>query len=365
MPAPLAPSDRILVVRLGAVGDVIRTLPAVRWIRHSFPSVPIAWVVEDLSRDLIIGHPDVDEVIRFPRRELRPFWTRPREAARALRAFARHLRARRFTVAADFQGSLKSALVAMLSGADRRIGFAPGHSRECSWLLTNEWVRPPVRRLNRVARNLLLASALGASDDEVAVFLPEHPEDRVASTRMLRGLFPAGGRVVVLSPGTSRRQRRKRWPAEHYARLASLMSARLAVSPLVVWGPGEEEMARRIAGDSGGAALPAPPIGLRLLGSVLRRADLFIGADTGPMHLAWAVGCPVVAVFGPTDPALNAPLGRRTVVLRDGRSAAAVTPEAVLDAAQALLEAALPRQIPDEGVRMARASLLPGPVGAP
>ena len=140
----------------------------------------------------------------------------------------------------------------------------------------------------------------------------------------------------MLSPGTSHLQAHKRWPAGHYARLATLLRASLGAVPLVVWGPGEEDLARRVVSHSGGAARIAPLIGLRLLAALLRRAGLFIGADTGPMHLAWGVGCPVVALFGPTDPRLNAPLGEAHAVLRNASAADAITPESVLAAARGI-----------------------------
>ncbi len=364
MPSSLQPSDRLLVIRLGAVGDVIRTLPAVRWIRGAFPDVPIAWVVEDLSRDLLIGHPDIDEVIRFPRRELREVLVHPLRAARALAALLRHLRSGRFTIAADFQGSVKSGLLALLSGARRRVGFAPGHSREASWMFTNEWVRLPKTRMNRVTRNLQFAAALGGDGDEVTILLPERAEEQAEADRIIGELRNGGRPVVVLSAGTSHRQRHKRWPPGHYARLAALMERTLGVIPAIAWGPGEEEMARAIVLEAGHGARLLPPMGLRLLASVLRRADLFVGADTGPMHLAWAVGCPVIALFGPTDPALNAPLGRRAVTLRNGGSTADVAPEAVLDAARALLTAAAPRPDPTAVFRMHRSDLPASPGAA-
>jgi len=357
MPSPLQPSDRLLVIRLGAVGDVIRTLPAVRWIKSACPAVPIAWLVEDLSRDLLVGQPDIDEVIRFPRRELGGALAHPLQAARALTALLRLLRSRRFTIAADFQGSAKSGLFALLSGARRRIGFAPGHSREASWLFTNEWVRPPKARMHRVARNLQIAAALGGGEIDVTVLLPERGEEGAQADRIVGALRAGDGRLVVFSPGTSHRQRCKRWPAGHYAQLASLMQRAIGVSPVIAWGPGEEEMAHAIVSRSGGVARLLPPMGLRLLAAVLRRADLFVGADTGPMHLAWSVGCPVVALFGPTDPALNAPLGRETITLRNGGSTASITPEIALEAARALLSASTARPDPTMALRIPRTSL--------
>ncbi len=353
--------DRVLLIRLGAVGDVVRTLPALHLIHTSYPSVRVAWLVEDVSRDLLLGHPEIDEVLRFPRRELRDAAAHPRLLAGLLAGVARGLRRRRFDVALDFQGSFKSGLLARLSGAPRRVGLSPGHCRELSWLFTNEWVRPRERRLNRVERNLLIAEAVGARGDTIEVILPERPEEGSAAKEMLRALNPRGLPVVVLSPGTSRRQRHKRWPAQHFSRLAGRLVSDGGVLALVAWGPGEEELARSIASFSGGRAVVAPPTSLRLLASILRRAALFVGADTGPMHLAWGVGCPVLALFGPTDPRLNAPLGGLHVVLRSGRSTSDITPDEAFESARRILASpAVVRPAP----RLLRSSLAPRAAGA-
>jgi lipopolysaccharide heptosyltransferase I len=357
----LEESDRVLLIRLGAVGDVLRTLPALHLVRTTFPSVHVSWIVEDLSRDLLLDHPEIDEVLSFPRRELREAAGRPGVLVRLLADVRRSLRDRKFTVALDFQASFKSGLLAYVSGAPRRVGFGPGHSRELSFLFTNEWVRPHADRLNRVERNLLLAEAVGARGDTVEAILPERPEDTRAAEEILRTLNPEEWPVVVLSPGTSRRQRYKRWPAESFSRLARRLAASMRVLTLVVWGPGEEETARFIATDSQGCALPAPPTTLRLLAALLRRASLFVGGDTGPMHLAWEVGCPVLALFGPTDPALNAPLGSAHVILRAGPSMSDIDPEEVLAGALRILGRARTAGAP---ARLVRSMAFRGAAGA-
>lgn len=333
---PLGERDRVLLIRLGAVGDVLRTLPALHLIRTGFPRVHLAWIVEDPALDLLAGHPEIDEVIRFPRPELRAALRSVRPAAPVV-DLRRSLRARRFDVALDFQGSLKSGLLALLSGAPRRVGFAPRHCRELSFLLTNDWARPRSRVLNRVEKNLALAERIGADGDEVAMILPEVPGDGARAESILRTLAPRREPVVVLSPGTSRRQAHKRWPAERYAALASRIRQSRGAIPVVAWGPGEEGLARAVVDSSEGGAVLSPPLGLRLLAALLRRAVLFVGADTGPMHLAWAVGCPVIALFGPTDPRLNAPLGSDHVVLRKGLAMEALSVQDVLEAAQGVL----------------------------
>jgi len=353
--------DSVLLIRLGAVGDVLRTLPALHLVRKSYPGSRLAWIVEELSLPLLAGHPEIDEVIPFPRGELLAERGRPGRQARRLALLRRELRARRFDVALDFQGSFKSGLIAFLSAAPRRVGFSPGHCREMSFLFTNEWVRPRSRWLNRVEKNLVLGEAIGATGDEVTMILPEGAGEGVQAEAIIRQLAPAGGPVVVLSPGTSRLQAHKRWPADHYARVATLLRTSLGAAPLVVWGPGEEDLARLVVSRSGDAARLAPHIGLRLLAALLRRADLFIGADTGPMHLAWGVGCPVVALFGPTDPRLNAPLGESHAVLSGASAAGAITPERVLAAARGIVGRGRPPYRPGDAPVLSRGALFRAP----
>ena len=338
-PAILRGSERVLIVRLGAVGDVLRVLPAARRLRAAFPALHLAWVVEPFSAPLLEGHPDLDEVIIFPRRELRPDPAHPIRFGRACRAFTTRLRAGRWEAAIDFQGSLKSALVALRSGAPRRVGFRPGETREFSFLFTNEWVTLTAPRLNRVDRNLELVAALGAAQGPDDASIPESAAEASEAAAIQAAVAPAG-RCIVVSPGVSRRQSYKAWPASHYAAFARLVAARSGVRPVVVWGPGEEPLARAVVEAARGAAVLAPPTTLRTLLALLRRADLFVGADTGPMHLAWVAGCRVVALFGPTDPRLNAPRGPGHRVLRAPQDAIEnLDPETVAAAAAETLRA--------------------------
>ncbi|HZN03941.1 MAG TPA: glycosyltransferase family 9 protein [Candidatus Polarisedimenticolia bacterium] len=306
--APLGRADRVLVVRLGAVGDVIRALPALHRLRLTFPGAHLAWVVEDLAAPLLERHPDLNEVIRLSRRDLRAAGRSPRRLARTVSDIGRRLRAGRYDVAVDLQSSLKSGILTVLSGARRRVGFAPGHCREMSFLFTNEWAELSSPCLNRVDRNLEMAAQLGAAEGPVSASLGETASEGAAAEGILASLSLSRGGPVLLCPGASRRQAFKRWPAAAWGRLGELLAA-AGTSPIIVWGPGEEGLAEEIERTSRGGARRAPSTSLPLLAALLRRSALFIGADTGPMHLAWAVGCPVVALFGPTDPRLNAPYG--------------------------------------------------------
>jgi len=337
-PASLNAADRVLVVRLGAVGDVLRALPAVRRLRVAFPGMRLAWVVEELSKPLLEGHPDIDSLITFPRRELRVIG-RPATFRHALGGLTTRLRQEQFSASIDLQSSFKSAAVTLLSAAPRRIGFAPGYCREMSFLFSNEWAALSSPWLNRVDRNLEMAAALGARAGAADAVLPERPEEARAATALLADLVPAGGPAVVLSPGVSRRQSYKAWPGWHYGRLAGLLHRSRGIRTIVVWGPGEEELARTIARSAGHSVVLAPPTGLRLLAALLRRSSVFVGADTGPMHLAWVTGCRVVALFGPTDPRLNAPRGDGDQVLRSlDRTMASLLPDTVHDVVARMLD---------------------------
>jgi len=336
----LRPGDRVLIVRLGAVGDVLRSLPALRQIRAAFPAAHLAWIVEDLSAPLLEGHPDLDLLLTVPRAELRNASTRPGALAGLVRRLRDRMREARFDVAIDLQSSFKSGVLTGLSGAARRVGYAPGFCRELSFVFTNEWAPLPSPWMNRVEKHLEMASALGAPRlDPAPSPLPERVEDAREAESVLQGVLPRSGPVVVMSPGVSRRQSFKAWPAGYFARLVTLVRRTLELRPLIVWGPGEEGLAGSIVRASGGDALMAPRTSLRALAALLRRSNAFIGADTGTMHLAWIVGCPVVALFGPTDPRLNAPLGDRQVVLRAGSGRMHdLTPELALEGLRSVLD---------------------------
>lgn len=331
--APLGSADRVLVVRLGAVGDVIRALPALHRLRLTFPGAHLAWVVEDLAAPLLERHPDLNEVIRLSRRDLRAAGRSPRRLARTVSDIGGRLRAGRYDVAVDLQSSLKSGILTVLSGARRRVGFAPGHCREMSFLFTSEWAGLSSPWLNRVDRNLEMAAHLGARTGPVEASLTETVSEGAAAAGILASLGLPPGAPILLAPGASRRQAFKRWPAAAWGRLGGLLAA-AGRSPVIVWGPGEEELAEEVERGSRGGARRAPPTSLPVLAALLRRAALFIGADTGPMHLAWAVGCPVVALFGPTDPRLNAPYGAgHEVVPAPEGDLGRLVPEAVSAAA--------------------------------
>jgi lipopolysaccharide heptosyltransferase I len=359
----LRPADRVLIVRLGAVGDVLRSLPALRQIRAAFPAAHLAWIVEDLSAPLLEGHPDLDQVVTLSRSEMGRAGRSLREMARLIGRLRRQLRAARYDVAVDLQSSFKSGVLTRLAGASRRVGFAPGFCREASFLFTTEWLPLSSPWLNRVERHLEMASALGSPRLHPAPPpLPERVEDgREADAILARALTPSEPPIVI-SPGVSRRQSFKTWPPVHYVRLATLIRRTMSLRPLIVWGPGEEDLAGSIVRGAGGDALLAPRTSLRVLAAMLRRSAAFVGADTGTMHLAWIVGCPVVALFGPTDPRLNAPWGDGHVVLRAASTRMQdLAPELVLEALRGALARRAPGMAADGSAGGRTAAPVPSP----
>jgi len=294
---------KALLVRLSAVGDVVHTLPTLAAMGRQGWNV--GWVVEPPGRALLADHPLVTPLVPAP--AARSF------GAQAARAALRTLRREHFDVAFDLQGLWKSALWTRLSGARRQVGFARSGRREpASALLVRERVPLDPKVTHVIDKNLSLLRAVGLD----AVGLREFPlpasGDRAAhvETRLAQlGL----SEFVILNPGGGWTS--KLWPAEHYATLArSLRSEGLA--SLVTWGPGEEALAEHIVTASGGAAVRCFATTLLEYGALAQRARLVVGADTGPLHLACAVGTPVVGLYGPTDPARNGPFSPRDVTLR-------------------------------------------------
>ena len=319
----LPQAARVLVIRLGAVGDVVRALAAVGLLRRERPDVRIGWLVEEPSRALLEANPVVDELYLFERHG----WGAARGLAErrawiaAVAGLRRRLRAARFDAALDLQGNLKSAVWAIASGTPRRVGFGRDLAREGSWLLGGERVRLPAEARSRLQQFAALVRALGISavlpPDGRPVPLPDLALRREAAARWVAERGFDRKPWALLCPGSSRRQQFKRWPAARYAELGRRLAAR-GIGVAIGWGPGEEALADQVeSGCLGGASL-TPAGDLLGMAALISHAGVFVGNDSGPMHLAWAVGTPVIGIFGPTDPQLNAPPGGTCTALYEG-----------------------------------------------
>ncbi len=282
--------NRLLVVRLGSLGDLVHTLPAVAAIRQAHPSLEIDWLVDIVHQDFLSLTPVITSIVALPDRTARGWWqVRPVLAARA------------YDVAADFQGLIKSAALARLSGASRVIGFDKESLREpaAGFFYTEQM---DVRGAGHVIeKNMRLAAALGAASGGARAFPLSVVESPVLADVERR----VNGPFAILNPGAA--WPNKRWPTDRFGRLAQHLRDRHGLRSVVLWGPGEAGLAEEVTAQSGGASVAAPPTTLSDLVALARAARLMVSGDTGPVHIAAAVGVPVVALFGPTDPARNGP----------------------------------------------------------
>ncbi|MGB8542008.1 MAG: glycosyltransferase family 9 protein [Candidatus Acidiferrales bacterium] len=295
--------SRFLLVRLGSLGDIVHALPAAAAIRDTFSGARVDWLVDSKWARLLEGNADLSNVISMESK-----------SAAGISAAVHQLRAAKYTHAIDFQGLYKSALLAFASGAPRRIGFQRSYAREgFASLLYTDRLNP--RGPHKVDHNLTLAERAGARIANPRFSLTILPEDDGCLSRELsvHGLQE----YFVLNPGGGWRS--KCWPAERYGILHRQLAEKYHLRGIVTFGPGEEDLAKEIIRAAGGSAPVALPLELGPLMAALRRAKFVVSADTGPLHLASALGAQVVGLFGPTDPVRNGPYCSEDVVVRNPR----------------------------------------------
>ena len=297
------PQHRFLLVRLSSLGDVIHALPAASALRDAFPEARIDWVIDARWQRLLEGNPDLNEVIVYDRKQ-----------AGSLSSSIRKLRAARYTCAIDFQGLYKSALLALASGAPRRIGFQSSYARE-GLVATFYTDRVNPRGPHKVDHNRTLVECAGAQLRPPRFPLAIRLEDDAIVTRELANHSITD--FYVLNPGGGWLS--KCWPAERYGELHRKLAERHGWRGVVTVGPGEENLARDLIRAAGYTPPLAIPLALGPLMALLRRAKLMISADTGPLHLASALGTPVVGLFGPTEPARNGPFSLGDISVRNPR----------------------------------------------
>jgi lipopolysaccharide heptosyltransferase I len=313
----------IAIVKLSSLGDVVHALPVAATLGARLAGARITWVVERREAAVLSGHPALDEIVTVDIRGWRPAPSRGglAAAARALRGLAARLAAGRFDVALDLQGLVKSGVLAALTRAPLRVGFAARDCREpLNALFTNRRLARPAG-VHVVEQYLALLRALGIEEPRIDFRLPADPaaEARAEEFFVAAGLKP-WDRVVVLNPGAGRLD--KRWPLDRFHTLARRLGDEGVARVVVVWGPGEEAAARAIAdGAASGRGVMAPPTDLPQLIAVLRRASVLVAGDTGPLHLGAALGTPCVGIYGPTSARRNGPYGpgHRALEGRDGR----------------------------------------------
>ena len=289
---------RVLIVRLGSLGDVVHTIPVAAALGHRFPDAAVDWAIDERYAGLLELVPGLDRRIVLRTRSL--------PALAAWAALRRALREVPYDVALDVQGLGKSALAARLCGARRVVGLAAPFLRE-------RWARPfytetvdPGRPRHVVDRNLGILGALGTARCDWA--FPIRVGASPVVDALLRRLDPPGAGCVLINPNAA--WSTKCWPPERYGAVASHVRRAHGRPCVVIRGPGDDARAAAVVAASGGAAAAAPPTDLVELAALLRAGALLVSGDTGPLHLAAALGTPLVGIYGPSDPARNGPWSR-------------------------------------------------------
>jgi heptosyltransferase-1 len=298
------------LLKPSALGDIVHSLPVLTALRRRFPQSRITWVVHENYEPLLRGHPHLDATLSVDRGAFRQGWW---QGTRTVLRFLRALRQQDFDLVLDLQGLLRTGLMAVGSGAPRRVGLS-GAREGAPWFYTDIVAVPESPPLHAIDRYWLLAEALGAGESEKEFLVPISGESASWARQSLRG-YPHP--YLAVAPGA--RWVTKRWPAEHFAQLAHQAQTHFGGTVLLVGGKDEISLGRYI-----GPRLPGPwkdfsgQTALPQLAALLQQADVVLANDTGPMHLAAALGRPVVAPYTCTRVELTGPYGRahRTVQTR-------------------------------------------------
>ena len=305
--------SRVLIVRLGALGDVVHAIPVAAALRRAFPQARIDWLVSAKHREILDLVPVIDRRLVINDRG-------GASGGVSLVAAIGELRRARYDVAIDLQGLIKSALLARASGAPRVLGFASRYARERAARIFYTEAHDPgrggiydpreTRHVVEINLGLLTLVGIPAARPEFPIDDPPSEAARIVRERI-------GGRYAILNPGAA--WPNKRWPAERLAVVALHLRARHGLPSVVLWGPGEEALATAVVAAAQGAAIESPPTTIADLTALARGAALMVSGDTGPTHIASALGTPIVGLYGPTRPARNGPLSPLDVAVSRDR----------------------------------------------
>ncbi len=295
---------RILITRLSALGDCILTLPVACALRERFPRALLIWAVEPLSASLLSRHPAIDRLVVVPKG-----WLASPHFIRVLR---HRLQAFRFDWVLDPQSLTKSSLLGWLSGARRRIGFARPQGRELAPWVNNESV---VRGSSHIVdASLRLLTPLDIVAAEVRFGIQSPADASAFVDQFVHDALLTGGFAVINSAAS---WPSKQWPSDRFGRVARYLGEQYDLPTVVTWaGDRELSISRDIVAKSGGHAMQAPATSLPQLSALLRRAKLVIGSDTGPLHLAAAVGTACLGLYGPTRVENSGPYGAQHLALQ-------------------------------------------------
>ena len=313
-PINLGRFKRILIIRLSAIGDVIETLPAVHALRRGRPDAYIGWILEEAPYSMLQGHPDIDRFFLFPKKELKNAIKQRdfRKVKNLLDRVGEELKADHFDVAIDMHNLFKSGVVALLSGAEERIGY--GRYKEGSRFFLTRRIPPPKRQMHFVDWQMNLVQRLGVKHSDIEFVLPDFSKEEQTIREFLAD-NKITERYFCLAPGTS--WPNKCWTTQGMAEVADRLNAYGKV--VLIGSTQDKALAEEVSSLMKTRPIDAvEKLNLREVAVLLRQAQSYLGGDTGPMHLAVAVGTQVVAWFGPTSPAKTGPYQENAAVIQAG-----------------------------------------------
>jgi lipopolysaccharide heptosyltransferase III len=290
--------NRILVIKLRAIGDVVLSTVVLKNLRNAFPNAIIDFLTEDSSRQALEGNPDINSIVVFKPRAENGF------------NLIRDIRKRRYDLVIDLFGNPRSALVTLFSSAKYRVGYRFGWRKYCYNII----VTPRGGEVHNTQFNLDALRAISvAVVDESPKFYIEKSDSEFAD-RFFNELKINDGLIIAINPAGG--WYTKRWPETRYAGLADQLVEKLNAKVLILWGPGEMKHAEEIQKLMRTPSILIPSTTLKQLGAIISRCALVVTNDTGPMHIAAALGIPIVAIFGPTNPDFQGPVGTQSVIVQ-------------------------------------------------
>lgn len=297
---------RILIIKPSALGDIVLALPALSALKRSFPEARISWLVRPEFAPLIMGHPYISDIILFDRKQLSKWWCE-QESFNALRSLKEQLKAGKFDLVFDFQGLFRTGFLSRVTGCKRRFGMAG--ARELAHLFYTDKISQDVSSIHLVDYYLKMVAAVGTRQGAAEFKLPEDAEASEQIDKLLKSQG-VNGKYTVIVPGAA--QVNKRWPIERFSELAGKIGERFGLSIVATGSQGErnyiETMGKQVINLAGKTTV-------RELIPLMKRASLVVSNDTGPGHIAAALGVPIVMIFGPTNPARVCPYKRPQCVV--------------------------------------------------
>ncbi len=309
---------KILIIRLSAIGDVVDVLPALRSLRSNFPESRISWLVEDRASEILSDHPDIDEVIVFPRKKWQREILKPNMVLRTISdamSFYKKLHSEGYDLVLDFQGNIKSGIMDMITGTDNRVGFGKGFCKEFNYLFTRHKAYPQNKREHRIDKNLSLLNEIGFKTRFQNPELPVSRQDQQYISGFIDENNSNSVPIIIINPCSSEYGSYKRWSTVNFAKLADMILEKHKVKVVFIWGPGELEIVNDIVTYMEQKALVSCKTTMKQLIELIRLADLYIGGDTGPLHIASTLCIPSVAIFGPKDPILYGPYHENAAII--------------------------------------------------